>query len=248
MWPIQFSPLAHSHHFSSAHQGPSVAWVYKKLGTLIPQFLIPKPLPLPQPPEWTSRPMGATLAVERAAMRPRRSTPQAPSPSLGVQHPGANGGTRNQLPVTSICRKGCCRVASPFSHPASGQWRRILPFCIYFVILTQAFMYLWDFVIDLFASLAAKMRLWWIFLLLDCSEYFSPTYIAGTGIPSGMHSPLGFGTGRERFPWPFTGTGTGTGKIFSRRDGDGKMIPDGEFPVVILARISCLACLGAIQT
>ena len=47
-----------------------------------------------------------------------------------------------------------------------------------------------------------------------------------------MHPRSGSGMGRKHPPGAFTGTGTG--KILPRGDGDGKMKPDGEFPIDIL--------------
>jgi len=51
------------------------------------------------------------------------------------------------------------------------------------------------------------------------------------GISTGTKSPAGNGDGEEMSPLMFTGAVTG--KILPRGDGDGGLLPEGEFPVAI---------------
>ena len=51
------------------------------------------------------------------------------------------------------------------------------------------------------------------------------------GIPAGINSPAGTGTGKKLSPMAFVGTGLW--KIFPRWDEDGDLTSDGEFPVDI---------------
>jgi hypothetical protein len=41
-------------------------------------------------------------------------------------------------------------------------------------------------------------------------------------------------------------TGAGTGKFYPRGDGDGRLIPDGEFPVAIPRDAPGCVCLSAV--
>ena len=52
----------------------------------------------------------------------------------------------------------------------------------------------------------------------------------------------------KKYP-PLMFTGTGTGKILLRGDGDGGLLPDGEFPVAILSnrRPNGLLWAGAVK-
>jgi hypothetical protein len=50
----------------------------------------------------------------------------------------------------------------------------------------------------------------------------------GTGIPMGIYPRAGTGAGKF-----LTLTGAGAGEFSPRGDGDGRSIPDGEFPVAI---------------
>jgi hypothetical protein len=63
---------------------------------------------------------------------------------------------------------------------------------------------------------------------------------AGTGTRRGCLPCSGSGMGREHPPWGLTGTGMG--KKISRRDGDGRPIPDGEFPVAFFNTGDVLWC------
>jgi hypothetical protein len=57
----------------------------------------------------------------------------------------------------------------------------------------------------------------------------------GMGIPVGDLSPRGTGMGKKCSLQAFMGIPTG--KFFCRRDGEGKLFPDGEFFVAIHALI-----------